>query len=69
VIKLRFRLAFSSSFGAPAVKLLIAFEASSFARSAVAVVVCFCLAQAAEIVVQRLIDAGFVIKACGDGRV
>src|SRR5438067_2442602 len=41
LIKRRFRLAFSSLFGAPDVKLSIAFEASSFARSAVAAVVCF----------------------------
>ncbi len=42
LIKRRFRLDFSSLFDAPAVKLSIAFEASSFARSAVAAVVCFC---------------------------
>jgi len=34
----------SSLFAAPVVKLSIAFDASSFARSAVAAVVCFCLA-------------------------
>ena len=56
MIKRRFRAAVSSLSGVPIVNLSIAFEASSFAGDGRS-------GAAAEIVTQRLIDAGFEIAA------